>query len=248
MAVVTGVVIGLILLGLAAVFSVIISFKKKEKVQNKDDEKFVEMKRYLEVGQLQEEEESRLKKEEDRRLKEKKEEEDRRLKEEIRESKRKAEQEARERERNEFIDKYKKITPEEVLLDEKTGYLLKLRILREVYDYRESEADELIKTVDRLRNKAKLKSIKTKVAQNLQEDHGRVPADDANKPIPEDVQLSVWQRDGGKCVKCGSTEDLGFDHIIPLSKGGSNTERNIQLLCEQCHRAKRDTIEGIKNS
>ena len=45
--------------------------------------------------------------------------------------------------------------------------------------------------------------------------------------IPDDVKMYVWKRDGGKCLKCGSQEKLEFDHIIPLSKGGSNTARNI---------------------
>jgi 5-methylcytosine-specific restriction endonuclease McrA len=58
------------------------------------------------------------------------------------------------------------------------------------------------------------------------------------QPIPDDVKMSVWQRDGGRCVKCGSQENLEFDHIIPVSKGGSNTARNLQLLCEKCNRAK----------
>ena len=56
--------------------------------------------------------------------------------------------------------------------------------------------------------------------------------------IPDSVRLFVWQRDQGKCVKCGNAEKLEFDHIIPVTKGGSNTERNVQLLCEQCNRAK----------
>src|SRR3989338_8871025 len=56
--------------------------------------------------------------------------------------------------------------------------------------------------------------------------------------IPESVRLFVWQRDEGQCVKCGSREKLEFDHIIPISEGGSNTERNIQLLCETCNREK----------
>jgi hypothetical protein len=57
--------------------------------------------------------------------------------------------------------------------------------------------------------------------------------------IPEDVQLAVWERDDGCCMSCGAQEDLGFDHIIPLARGGSSTARNIQILCEACYQAKR---------
>jgi 5-methylcytosine-specific restriction endonuclease McrA len=62
------------------------------------------------------------------------------------------------------------------------------------------------------------------------------------EPIPETVRLFVWQRDGGKCVRCGARERLEFDHIIPVAAGGSNTERNVQLLCEPCNRSKGSSI------
>ena len=60
--------------------------------------------------------------------------------------------------------------------------------------------------------------------------------------IPTPVKHEVWQRDRGCCVECGSNELLEFDHIIPVSKGGANTTRNIQLLCEPCNRSKSDKI------
>lgn len=60
--------------------------------------------------------------------------------------------------------------------------------------------------------------------------------------ISEEVRIAVWRRDGGKCVRCGSKEFLEYDHIVPFSKGGSNTARNIELLCEACNRAKKDNI------
>jgi len=66
----------------------------------------------------------------------------------------------------------------------------------------------------------------------------------ASRKISQEVKDLVWNRDGGKCVKCGSHEKLEFDHIIPFSKGGSNTYRNIQLLCEHCNRSKSDKIGG----
>lgn len=62
------------------------------------------------------------------------------------------------------------------------------------------------------------------------------------KHIPDDVKMFVWRRDEGKCVKCDSRENIEFDHIIPVSKGGSNTARNIQILCEKCNREKGDSI------
>lgn len=61
--------------------------------------------------------------------------------------------------------------------------------------------------------------------------------------IPERVRIKVWRRDSGKCVKFGSRERLEYDHIIPISKGGSNTARNIELLCEKCNRSKSNKIE-----
>ena len=61
-------------------------------------------------------------------------------------------------------------------------------------------------------------------------------------PISEDVKMLVWARDGGACVRCGSQTDLHFDHIIPVAKGGGNTEANIQILCQTCNLKKSDKI------
>jgi len=63
-----------------------------------------------------------------------------------------------------------------------------------------------------------------------------------SRTISLSVRREVWRRDQGQCVECGSKERLEYDHIIPFSKGGSNTARNIQLLCERCNRKKRDFI------
>ena len=53
-----------------------------------------------------------------------------------------------------------------------------------------------------------------------------------NRTIPGDIQREVYERDNGECVKCGSNENLHFDHILPFSKGGSSkVASNIQLLC-----------------
>jgi hypothetical protein len=64
------------------------------------------------------------------------------------------------------------------------------------------------------------------------------------QPIPKDVQREVWRRDQGRCVECGSQELLEFDHIIAVSKGGANTVRNLQLLCESCNRRKSGKAPG----
>lgn len=67
---------------------------------------------------------------------------------------------------------------------------------------------------------------------------------DHNRLIPADVKREVWKRDKGRCVICGSKENLHFDHIIPFSKGGSSlVAENIQLLCAKHNLEKHDKIE-----
>ena len=67
---------------------------------------------------------------------------------------------------------------------------------------------------------------------------------DHNRLIPTSVKLAVWKRDRGRCVKCGSQDNLHFDHIIPYSKGGSSlVAENIQILCARHNIAKKDKIE-----
>ena len=68
-----------------------------------------------------------------------------------------------------------------------------------------------------------------KIKKNLNHD---------SRYISSEVKQNVWNRDGGKCVCCNSNIRLEFDHIIPVTKGGSNSENNVQLLCYDCNRAK----------
>jgi 5-methylcytosine-specific restriction endonuclease McrA len=66
----------------------------------------------------------------------------------------------------------------------------------------------------------------------------RAVAAPRRQAIPERVRHEVWRRDRGRCVECGSRGRLEFDHIIPVSRGGANTVRNIALRCEPCNRRK----------
>lgn len=64
-----------------------------------------------------------------------------------------------------------------------------------------------------------------------------------NRLIPTSIKLEVWKRDQGKCVVCGSRENLHFDHIIPFSLGGSSlVSTNVQLLCAKHNLQKHDSI------
>lgn len=42
----------------------------------------------------------------------------------------------------------------------------------------------------------------------------------------------------GVCLACGIDFDIVADHVVPLSKGGSNSIDNIQPLCRSCNASK----------
>lgn len=64
----------------------------------------------------------------------------------------------------------------------------------------------------------------------------------------------ISKRDGGRCQRCNKPVRTkgdprhplyaNLDHIVPLSKGGSTTRENIQLLCRKCNFAKNNKLGG----
>ena len=62
--------------------------------------------------------------------------------------------------------------------------------------------------------------------------------------IPSEVKKEVWKRDGGRCVMCGETKNLHFDHDLPFSKGGTSiSAKNVRLLCMKHNLQKSARIE-----
>jgi len=58
------------------------------------------------------------------------------------------------------------------------------------------------------------------------------------RKISSKVRIQVMERDRYRCVSCGSWENLGLDHIHPLSKGGSDEPDNLQTMCQSCNSTK----------
>lgn len=92
-----------------------------------------------------------------------------------------------------------------------------------------------------LKNRSRIEMISIKV--NFTAPAGLLPFEQSSRsPVPESIRTEVWRRDGGQCVECGSKENLQFDHVIPVSKGGATTTLNLQLLCQPCNGAKSNRI------
>jgi 5-methylcytosine-specific restriction endonuclease McrA len=55
------------------------------------------------------------------------------------------------------------------------------------------------------------------------------------RKIDQAVRLLVHERDGWRCLHCGTGERLTLDHVVPWSLGGSDGQANLQTLCTSCN-------------
>ncbi|MBN1459311.1 MAG: DEAD/DEAH box helicase family protein, partial [Armatimonadetes bacterium] len=54
----------------------------------------------------------------------------------------------------------------------------------------------------------------------------------------EEVKAQVKERDGKRCLCCGSRVRLAIDHIVPRYYGSGNLLNDLQTLCKVCNEAK----------
>jgi 5-methylcytosine-specific restriction endonuclease McrA len=62
--------------------------------------------------------------------------------------------------------------------------------------------------------------------------------------ISKAVKEAVWERDGGRCIICGSYNASPNSHYIKRSQGGLGVEENITTMCLRCH----EDFEGRKRA
>lgn len=67
--------------------------------------------------------------------------------------------------------------------------------------------------------------------------------------VPRGMRHEVFKRDNYTCCECGATKKEGatlhIDHIIPVSKGGTDELSNLQTLCTDCNLNKSDIIQKL---
>ena len=67
--------------------------------------------------------------------------------------------------------------------------------------------------------------------------------DDRGGKRSRDIKNVLYGKQEGMCGGCGHwyrIKDFEVDHVVPKSKGGPDTDKNLQLLCGNCNRIKGD--------
>ena len=57
------------------------------------------------------------------------------------------------------------------------------------------------------------------------------------------IRRRIFQRDNYTCTYCGAHGvRLECDHVVPVSRGGSNEDNNLATACFDCNRSKKDRM------
>lgn len=82
-------------------------------------------------------------------------------------------------------------------------------------------------------------------AKRIREQNRRSRKRAAGGRLSRFIVEDLMQKQRGRCAAC--TTDLDWsgselDHIMPIAKGGANSDENVQLLCPACNRRKADQL------
>lgn len=98
------------------------------------------------------------------------------------------------------------------------------------------KAAELVK--ERIHNELGLLLFKPIHRRDVPQDRGGTRS--------RDIKHFLYGKQEGKCMGCLTHfpfQNFEMDHIVPTSKGGPNTDDNLQLLCGYCNRVKGDRTQ-----
>lgn len=101
-------------------------------------------------------------------------------------------------------------------------------------------------TDEEFREKMKKESLKNRkkniLKHYVREHQYRAKRKNAKGNFTIDEWQEILNKNNNKCVICGSFEHLSIDHIIPITKGGTNYASNLQPLCRGCNSRKGNKI------
>jgi 5-methylcytosine-specific restriction endonuclease McrA len=86
-----------------------------------------------------------------------------------------------------------------------------------------------------MENKARHKMKKAEYRARLLEAEGTHTAEDIRH---------IYEEQEGRCAYCGITlyDDYAVDHVVPLSRGGTNWPDNLAVACMFCNQSKHDRL------
>lgn len=125
-----------------------------------------------------------------------------------------------------------------------------------VMNYEELIAILCEKTLELLKNKDRISSVKMKNSVKMKKSEGDKTAEpesqrhfrsvQINKTVTPRMKLSIKNRDQFQCVNCKSSFDLQIDHIHPKGLGGNNHPTNLQTLCRSCNLRRAVKSYGVR--
>lgn len=126
--------------------------------------------------------------------------------------------------------------------DEQRAEQQRLDEIEKQKEREKAEAEERERIKRKIKARQRKRDLEKQVRQEML-DSGELYGEQTKRPpIPREVVDAVYKRDGGRCVYCGSVENLHLDHIIPFSRGGATNVENLQLLCQKCNLEKSNKI------